>query len=92
MRKITNFCDYFIILNGTSSRHLHSISEGIEEDLFKDRIKPLNSGQPNGEAGWVLLDFLSVIVHIFSKPMRQFYSLERLWQDAPLVKIPKKIK
>jgi ribosome-associated protein len=92
MAKVSNFCDFFVILNGTSGRHIRAISEAIEEDLLKDRIKPLASGQSNEESGWVLLDFLSVIVHIFSQPMREFYSLERLWQDAPILKLPKKIK
>jgi ribosome-associated protein len=90
MGKVSNFCDFFVILNGTSSRHIRTISEAIEEELLKDRIKPLASRQTNEESGWVLLDYLDVIVHIFSKPMREFYSLERLWQDAPIVKLPKK--
>jgi len=92
MRRVSNFCDFFVILTGTSIRHIRAISEAIEEGLHKDRIKPLASGQSKEESEWVLLDFLTVIIHIFSKPMREFYSLERLWQDASIVKIPKKIK
>ena len=90
MRKVSNFCDYFIILNGTSGRHIRAIAEAITEELLKNRIKPLVSGQSQEESEWVLLDFQTVIVHIFSKPMREFYSLERLWQDASKVRIPKK--
>jgi ribosome-associated protein len=92
MRKVSNFCDFFVILNATSSRQIRAISEAIEEELYKERIKPLAPGQSNEDSGWVLLDFLTVIVHIFSKPMREFYSLERLWQDAPRVRLPKKRK
>jgi len=92
MHKVSNFCDYFIILNGTSGRHIRAIAEAITEELLKNRIKPLASGQSQEESEWVLLDFQTVIVHIFSKPMREFYSLERLWQDASKVRIPKKIR
>jgi ribosome-associated protein len=92
MRKVSNFCDYFVIVNGTSNRHIRAVAEAITEELLKNRIKPLASGQSQEESVWVLLDFQTVIVHIFSKPMREFYSLERLWQDASKVRIPKKIR
>jgi ribosome-associated protein len=92
MRKVSNFCDFFVILNGTSRRHIRAVSEAIEEELRKDRIRPLASGQSKEESEWLLLDFFTVIVHIFSKPMREFYSLERLWQDASRVRMPKKLK
>ena len=92
MRKICNFCDYFVILSGSSKPHIKAISEAIEEDLEKDKIKALASAASQVESGWVTLDYLSVIVHIFYQPMREFYSLERLWQDAPRVRIPKSLK
>ena len=92
MGRVSNFCDFFVILNGTSGRHIRAISEAIEEELLKEGVKPVASGQSREESGWVLLDFLTVIVHIFTKPTREFYSLERLWQDAPILKLPKKIK
>jgi ribosome-associated protein len=91
MRKVANFCDFFVIVNGTSTRHIRALGEAVEEELKKDRIKPLASGRSTEESEWVLLDFFNVIVHIFSKPMREFYSLERLWQDATRVKYPKKL-
>ena len=92
MGRVSNFCDFFVILNGTSGRHIWAISEAIKEELLKEGVKPVASGQCREESGWVLLDFLTVIVHIFTKPTREFYSLERLWQDAPILKLPKKIK
>jgi len=92
MGRVTNFCDFFVILNGTSGRHIRAISEAIEEELRKDGVRPVASGPSNEESGWVLMDYLAVIVHIFTKPTREFYSLERLWQDAPILKLPKKIK
>jgi len=71
-------------------RQVNSVAEAIEEDLVKDRIKPLSGANPNDESGWVVLDYSSVITHLFYKPVREFYSLERLWSDAKCVRIPKK--
>ena len=86
MRKASNFCDYFVILSGTSLRQTKAIADAIEQDLNKDGIKPL-AVPSKQETPWVLLDFSAVVVHVFYKPMRQFYSLERLWQDAPRVRL-----
>lgn len=88
MRKIAGFCDYFIVLSGESIRQVNAIAQAIEEDLARDRIKSLSRVSPNDESGWAVLDFSSVIVHVFYKPLRDFYSLERLWSDAKKVRIP----
>jgi len=89
MQKVSNLCSYFVILSGTSLRQISALAQAIEEDLAKDRIKPLSKVNPNDESGWVVLDFASVVVHLFHKPMREFYSLERLWSDAKRVRIPR---
>ncbi|HTZ11738.1 MAG TPA: ribosome silencing factor [Candidatus Margulisiibacteriota bacterium] len=86
MAKVSSFCDFFIILNGTSLRQVNAIAQAISEDLEKDGIKSLSKVSPTDESGWVVLDFVSVVVHIFYKPMREFYSLERLWADAKRVR------
>ena len=69
-----------------------SVAQAIQEDLAKDRIKPLSRVSPGDESGWVVLDFSSVIAHIFYKPMREFYSLERLWSAAKRIRVPRKPK
>ena len=92
MRRVSSFCDYFVISSATSLRQTNAIAQAIEEDLEKDRIKPLSKVSPSDESGWVVLDFCSVITHIFYKPMREFYSLERLWSDAKRVRIPRSAK
>lgn len=91
MRKASGFCDYFVILSGTSLRQVNALAQAIEEDLDKNRIKPLSRVDPHDESGWLVLDFSSVITHIFYKPLREFYSLERLWSDAKRVRIPRNI-
>ena len=82
LKAIAGFCDYFVIASGTSLRQVNAIARGIDDDLDILKIKALSKVSPNDESGWVVLDYSSVVVHIFYKPMREFYSLERLWCDA----------
>ncbi len=89
MRKLSTFCDYFVILSATSLRQVNAIARSIQEDLDKDRIKSLSKVSPTDESGWVVLDYGSVVAHIFYKPMREFYSLERLWSDAKKIRVPR---
>lgn len=92
MRPVAGFCDYFVIVGATSLRQTNAIAQAIEEDLDKDKIKSFTEVSGVDESGWIVLDFSSVIAHIFYKPVREFYSLERLWNDAKRVRIPKKLK
>jgi len=90
MRLVSDFCDYFVILTGTSLRQVRAVAQAIEEDLGKDKKRSLSKVLPSDESGWLVLDFSSVITHIFYKPVREFYSLERLWSDAKKVRLPKR--
>ncbi len=90
MRRVSDLCDYFIILSATSLRQTNALSQAVIEDLDKEKIKPLSPVVSNDESGWIALDFSSVIVHIFYKPIREFYSLERLWSDAKKVRLVSK--
>ncbi len=92
MQHVSGFCDYFIIVSGTSFRQVNAIALGIDEDLAKDKIKSLSKVLSNDESGWVVLDYVSVVVHIFYKPLREFYSLERLWADAKKVRFSRAAK
>lgn len=83
--KVATFCDYLVILSGTSLRQVNAVAEFIQEDLAKDGIVPLSKARSNDESGWVVLDYGSVVTHIFYKPMREFYALERLWSDGKKV-------
>lgn len=87
MRSVSTLCDYFIIASGTSLRQVNALAEAILQDLDKHRIRALSKVTANDESGWMVLDFSSVIAHIFYKPIREFYSLERLWSDAKRVRI-----
>jgi len=88
MRKVTNFCDYFVICSGNSQKQVESIADAIEEAFLKNKIKTASS---NGTRSglWALLDYGDLIVHVFFKEVREYYNLERLWIDAQRVRIPK---
>ena len=84
VRELTTLADYFVICSGGSERQLGAIADGIVEGLREEKTRPI--GREGGaNAHWLLIDFGSVIVHIMAPPERDFYQLERLWADAPLL-------
>ncbi|MBQ5810704.1 MAG: ribosome silencing factor [Clostridia bacterium] len=84
---LTVITDYFLIATATSSTHVRSLADEVEEKLAKEEIMPR---QIEGKAtGWILLDYGRVIIHIFTPQMREFYNLEHLWSDGEKVDIDK---
>ena len=81
---MTTLADYFVICSGASERQLGAISDGIAESLRDEGIKPIGR-EGSADAHWMLLDYGSVIVHVMAPPERDFYQLERLWAEAPLL-------
>ncbi len=77
--------DYFIICSGTSERQLKAIVDGITEHTLKENaIKPRRiEGAP--ESGWVLIDYIDIVIHAFSISQRKYYRLEDVWKEAPVV-------
>jgi len=82
LKGISSITDYFVICTGNSDTHVQGIAEKIKESLDEKDVKLWNS-EGERKATWILLDYIDVIVHIFTKEAREFYSLERLWGDAP---------
>ncbi|MBN2390309.1 MAG: ribosome silencing factor [Anaerolineae bacterium] len=86
LQEITTFTDYFVICSGTSRRQLDALQSALREELKKtdERILAFNvEGGP--DSGWILVDYNSVIVHLFDPEMRDFYRLEELWKNARVV-------
>ncbi len=76
---ICSFTDRFVICTGTSSRQNQTIADGINERLRQSGIRATHiEGYSEGE--WILMDYLDIVVHIFSVRAREFYDLERLWR------------
>ena len=79
--KQTTLADYFVIASATSTTHLRSLCDEVEFRLSKAGLNPSRIEGVEGSA-WILMDYDSVIVHLFLKDSRSFYALERLWADA----------
>ena len=84
IREVTTFADYFVICSGNNPRQIQAIADALEEDLEKQGARALHR-EGIAEAGWILLDFGDVIVHIFGTKEREYYRLERLWSEAKTV-------
>ncbi|SNX55165.1 ribosome-associated protein [Thermoanaerobacterium sp. RBIITD] len=87
---LTTVADYFIIASGTSITHVKSLCDEVEEKLNEDGV-PVNHIEGYNSARWILMDYGNVVVHIFTKDERDFYSLERLWSDAKEIVLDKLI-
>ena len=81
LRGLSSVADFFVILTGTSNRHVQAVAENIME-AFKGVGSPLLGSEGLSEGKWVLLDYGDVVVHIFLEPVREYYDIERLWIDA----------
>lgn len=84
LRKISSVADYFIICSAKSSRQVGAIADHIRSEIRKTGKRTIGVDGMN-ESQWVLLDYGSVMVHIFYEPVRDFYDLEGLWIDAPRI-------
>ncbi len=86
LRGLASFTDYFIIMNGNSTRQNMAIYQAIEENLKKAKVLPLGvEGETKAE--WILIDYGHFIIHIFSRRARDYYGLEKLWGDAPSISV-----
>jgi ribosome-associated protein len=85
LQGISSFTDFFVICSGTSEPQLKAIVGAIEDELRQDHgVRPVSvDGFPASQ--WIVLDYMQVIVHVFHRDKREFYSLEALWGDAPRV-------
>ena len=82
LEKVSDFTDFFLICSGTSERQVQAIADAVQERMREGQVRPLHvEGFNRGQ--WVLLDYGDFVVHIFQEEPRRFYSLERLWGDAP---------
>jgi len=86
LAELTSIADYFVICSGESTTQVRSIAESVEHELSKKGQKPIGR-EGLDYSHWVLLDYGDVIIHIFEKETRDYYSLEKLWMDAKTIKI-----
>lgn len=82
MRQVTSIFDYFVIVTGTSRRQLHAMSEEIDRRLEQELGERRLGIEGYAESRWILLDYGSVVVHLFDEPTRRYFALEDLWASA----------
>ncbi len=81
LRDLGVFTDYFVIASGETGRHLESLAEAIARRVREHGLH-VHHREGTGNGGWILLDFPGFVVHLFTRPMRERYGLERLWGRA----------
>ena len=78
--ELTVLADYFLIATATSSTHVHSLADEVEAKLKEAGVEPHHI--EGRTTGWIVLDYSSVIIHIFTPDQRVFYDLDRMWSDG----------
>jgi ribosome-associated protein len=83
LHDVIGYTDFFVICSGNTERQTKAIHDGIHQGLKKDHGMLPRRVEGLGEARWILMDYLDVIVHVFTPEAREFYRLEQLWGEAP---------
>ena len=86
LRNTPAFTDHFVLCSGLSQRQVKAIADAVEEALRAVKVRPAHI-EGYDRADWILMDFFTFIVHIFTPQTRAFYSLERLWGDAERIEV-----
>ncbi|QJC21950.1 ribosome silencing factor [Arcanobacterium buesumense] len=84
--------DTFLVVSGSTERQVRAIVDSVEEAMHKAGCKRQRREGMEGEAHWVLLDFGIVMVHVQQDEDREYYALEKLWADCPMIELPEDIK
>jgi ribosome-associated protein len=92
LRPLVSFTDYFVLVTGTSDRHVQALADKVHLRLKKDhqRLPLAFEGFDTGQ--WVLLDYGDLVIHIFQPETRGYYALEEFWGDAPRLVMEKRAK
>lgn len=86
IQDISAIADYFVIATGTSSTHVKALADEVEAQLDEAGIS-VSHVEGYCSNSWILLDYVDVVVHVFSDEAREYYDLERLWQDGEIIDI-----
>jgi ribosome-associated protein len=84
VRGESTITDFYVIASGMSSPHLKALFGDIKHQLKQEKIQCYRSSGMS-DAGWMVVDYVDVIVHIFSPEAREFYDIESLWEEAPRI-------
>jgi ribosome-associated protein len=88
LREIENtVCDYFVVCSGNSNTQVKAISNSVQKIVGKQGQEKAWHVEGESIAEWILMDYVNIVVHVFQKPVREFYDIEGLWGDAKITKI-----
>ena len=86
LKEVASFTDYFVICSADSDTQVKAIADEVDKSLKDQGMKSWHK-EGYRALNWVLLDYVDVVVHIFKKDVREYYNLEKLWGDAPVVEV-----
>ena len=82
VRGVSGICDAFVVASGTAAPHLKGLAAGAQEAMRNAGVQAYRtSGDP--ESGWIVIDYVDVVVHVFSPEARAYYALEKIWDGVP---------
>lgn len=87
VRELITITDYFVIASGASDRQVDTIADEVVRELKRNGTRPVRT-EGDASTHWILLDFVDFVVHVFQQEEREYYRLENLWRDAPVVDWP----
>ncbi len=87
LRELASFTNFFVICSGISDTQVEGISDAVLEELKENWNERPWHREGNRNADWILLDYVDFVVHIFLEEKREYYSLERLWAEAPQIEV-----
>ncbi len=85
MNLVSSFTNYFVICHGSTSSQIQAITGNIEKTLRSNKVRADHIEGDVSTAAWILMDYGDFIVHVFNETSREYYSLEKLWLDAPRI-------
>ena len=88
LRELASFTNFFVICSGVSATQVEGISDAVLDELKENWDERPWHREGGRDADWILLDYVDFVVHIFLEEKRDYYSLERLWADAPQIEVP----
>ena len=84
--EVSVMADYFVIASGNNKNQVQAIADNVNESMLANKVE-LKQTEGYNTAGWILMDYGDIIVHVFSKEDRMFYDLERIWRDGKNIEI-----
>ncbi|MFN1835839.1 ribosome silencing factor [Balneola sp. MJW-20] len=88
--ELTTLTDYFVVAHGNSDVQIKALADAVEDDLREKMGERAWKKEGFNTRSWIILDYVNVVIHVMSKEKREYYSIERMWNDAKITKVEDK--